>query len=168
MRRQREGELFVPAFMRQMLPLQSLSERAAIPAERLVQPAHPAGPSGLTRGIPPIANSVSADRVTDSLTNIRNAIAVANSFRTGQQQQAGQPQMRFPSGPAFADLAYDVAAALQQGTSAASVMTILDAQATYFERMANERRNTTGTRPGRSKADGGEARVTRHCCGSLP
>ena len=44
--------------------------------------------------------------------------------------------MRFPSVPAFADLAYDAAAAFQQGTSAASVMTILDAQADYFERMA--------------------------------
>ncbi len=129
MRRQREGEIFVPALMRQMLPLQSLSERAAIPAERLVQPAHPAGPSGLPRGTPPIVNSVSADRVTDSLTNIRNAIAVANSFRAGQQPTAGQQPMRFPSVPAFADLAYDAAAAFQQGTSAASVMTILDAQA---------------------------------------
>ena len=48
--------------------------------------------------------------------------------------------MRFPSVPAFADLAYDEAAALQQGTSAASVLTMLEAQADYFERMAEEAR----------------------------
>ena len=141
-RRQREGEIFIPAFMRQMLPLQSLSERAAAPAQRLVQPAQPAGPSGLTRGIPPIENSVSADRVTDGLTNIQNAIAVANSFRAGggHPERPGQQQMRFPAGPAFADLAFDATAALQQGTSAASVATLLGAQVTHFERMANEAR----------------------------
>ena len=139
-RRQKEGEPFEPAFMRQMLPLQSLSERAAIPAERLMQPAHPAGSPGLTEGIPPIENSVSGDRVNDSLTNIRNTIAVANLSRTGQQQHAGHVQMRFPSVPALADLAYDVEDALRQGTSAASVMTTLIYQAIYFERMANDAR----------------------------
>jgi hypothetical protein len=123
-----------------MLPLQSLSERAAIPAERLMQPAHPAGSPGLTEGIPPIENSVSGDRVNDSLTNIRNTIAVANLSRTGQQQHAGHVQMRFPSVPALADLAYDVEDALRQGTSAASVMTTLIYQAIYFERMANDAR----------------------------
>ncbi len=138
--RQREGEPSELAFMRQVLPLQSLSERAALPAERLMQPAHPAGSPGLTESIPPIENSVSADRANDSLTNIRNAIAVANLPRTGQQQQAGHTQMRFLPVPALAGLADDVEAALQQGTSAASAISTLIVQAMYLQRMANDAR----------------------------
>ena len=105
-----------------------------------MQPAHPAGSPGLTESIPPIENSVSADRANDSLTNIRNAIAVANLPRTGQQQQAGHTQMRFLPVPALAGLADDVEAALQQGTSAASAISTLIVQAMYLQRMANDAR----------------------------
>ncbi len=112
-RQQREGKMFVSAFMRQGLPLQTLSERAARPAAQLTQPAHPIGPAELTRGMSATANPVSADHVTDSLTNIRKASAVATALRGGQNPATSSSSRRFPLAPAFADLSFDLANAIQ-------------------------------------------------------
>ena len=142
-RRPQQREPSIPVFMRQTVSLSSLGERAARPTTQLVQPPHSLAPEGLRRGTPPISHSVSADRVTDSLDNVRAAMAVAQALRaptpaapSGAQIPAPMFQRalpaRYPYLPTFAESYVDVSALQREGYSSTQLAQLLTEQARWF------------------------------------